>query len=347
MLRLWNLLCSLKLAIALASLATLTIMLGSLWMPGNTQLFGQLETLPLGAWLAGPGREQLTMGWWVYLACALITGFGLNTLCCFIDWLVHLKTRWRKSGEYLLHFGFFLVLLAYIWGSSSGTRSLDLAVPLGATRPLPGLAGHYLHLNSFTPQIDPSGRPLDFPQQLSLRRGDHELTRQQVRFNHPLIWKDIVVIPSSFSQQVNGFRFSSPQGQFAWLAGTRLPLGAGQELEVLDFYPHVERQSNGRIAPRGTQLVNPAFLVQLTQKNRATWKGWYLLREGLPTQLLDAGLQLRPEAPLSIPVSRLTVSIDPGAPLAALGGVLMAIGASIAMISYYAKRRRGERPEVS
>ena len=77
-----------------------------------------------------------------------------------------------------------------------------MTLPLGATRPLPGVPGFYLHLDDFTPQIDQSGRTLDFPQKLSLHHGDTLLTTQQVRLNQPLIWQDLVIIPSSYNQLV-------------------------------------------------------------------------------------------------------------------------------------------------
>ncbi len=49
--RLWNLGCSLKLAIALASAATLLIMGGSLVMHFNPAIFGDMEQDIMGRWL--------------------------------------------------------------------------------------------------------------------------------------------------------------------------------------------------------------------------------------------------------------------------------------------------------
>jgi len=347
MLRIWTLLCSLKLAIVLASFATLSIMLGSLWMPGNASLFGQLDTKPLGEWLKGPGADQLALSWWVYLACILIILFGVNTLCCFIDWALNLRGRWRKAGEYLLHLGFCLVLIAYIWGSFTGSRSHELAISLGATRPLPVKQGHYLTLEAFTPHIE-NGRPLDFPQTLLLRQGENTLTRQDVRLNHPLIWNDLVIIPSSFSQHVEGFYVNSTRfGRIALSPGQTFEINPSQTFSVVDFFPHVIRERDGRLRPFGEQLGKPAFLIQVNEKGYPVWRGWYVLREGMPDELRRLGVILQPVAPISTPVSILTISSDPGAPLAATGGTLMALGVCLALISYYAKRRRGEHPEIS
>jgi len=348
MIRIWKFLCSLKLAITLASLATLAIMIGSLRVPGNPQLFTQLDTLVLGAWLQGPGMQAPALSWWVYLSSAAIVLFGVNTLCCFIDWLMNIRARWRKTGEYLLHLGFCLVLAAYLWGSFQGSRAHHLALPLGATLPLPGAAGHYLHLESFEPDFDDSGRPLDFPQHLQLLRGDTLLSSQNVRLNHPLLWKDMVVIPESFQQLTEGFEFLDPQlGRTFWRAGTSLRLADDRMLEILAFVPHVRRLDDGRIQQLSEQLVNPAFLLRLRIGTEESWQGWYLLREGVPPELVTAGLAPRPLAPLTRPVSLLNINYDPGAPLAACGGLFMAAGASLALFSYYAKRRRGERPEAA
>ena len=203
----------------------MTIIIGSVRMPGNAELFSQLDTLVLGAWLEGPGASEIVLSWWVYAVCVILILFGVNTLCCFIDWLLHIRSRWRKSGEYLLHLGFCLVLVAYIWGSFLGTRDIRIAIPQGATRPLPAMPGYYLKLDSFTPRIDDSGRPLDFPQQLSLLHGDEIITSQQVRLNHPLVWKDLVVIPASYRQDASGFLFFDSQlGTHEWLPGKRLRL---------------------------------------------------------------------------------------------------------------------------
>ena len=94
------------------------------------------------------------------------------------------------------------------------------------------------------------------------------------------------------------------------------------------------------------ELGNPAFLLQLERVGETPWKGWYLLREPPPTIFKEARILLCPLSPATVPISVLTISIDPGAPLAAAGGILMGLGAILAMISYYAKRQRGEHPDI-
>jgi len=345
--RVWKWLCSLKLAVTLASVATLTIMVGSVRIPAHPDLFGQLDSRVLGDWLRGPGADHPALSWWVFVASITLVLFGLNTLCCFIDWLGNLRARWRKTGEYLLHLGFCLVLVAYVGGSFYGSRAHPLAVPLDATRPVPERPGYYLHLAQLEPLVDSSGRPLDYPQELHLYHGDTLLTRQQVRLNHPLLWHDMVVIPESAARVSEGFRFFDPKlGASAWRTGTRLLGPDGTHLDVEAFYPHLQRLANGELRPVSEQLVNPGFLLNLKRNDAPLWRGWYLLREGLPAELLAAGFAPRPLEPLQRPLTLLKVYFDPGAPLAAAGGFLMGVGSLVTLFSYYAKRRRGERPEV-
>jgi len=96
----WSFLCSLKLAIVLASCATLMAVGGSLLMPSNPQVFNLLDEMILRDWLVEVAPETPSLTRWVAVAAVLVLLPGLNTLCCVIDWLVHLRSRWRKSGEY-------------------------------------------------------------------------------------------------------------------------------------------------------------------------------------------------------------------------------------------------------
>lgn len=129
--RLWKLLCSLKLTIVLASLATLLAVGGSVLMPFNPAFF-DLDSMPLGQWLNGIGRQHLELTWWIPAGGVVIVLLGVNTLCCFVDWLFHIRTRWRKAGEYFIHLGFVLILCAFLWGSQTGFRSEKKRCPDGA-----------------------------------------------------------------------------------------------------------------------------------------------------------------------------------------------------------------------
>ena len=91
--RIWNFCCSLKLAIYLASATTLLLMGGSLLVPANRHIFGAMDQMTLGEWFIQIAANQPQKTWWLYLAALTMVLFGLNTLCCFFDWLWNLRAR--------------------------------------------------------------------------------------------------------------------------------------------------------------------------------------------------------------------------------------------------------------
>lgn len=238
----WKLLCSLKLAIVLASSATLLAVGGSLLMPFNPQVFGSLDRLPLGPWLNLVATREPGLTWWIPVGGVLVVLLGVNTLCCFIDWLLQFRARWRKGGEYLIHLGFVLILLAFLWGSQAGFRSEQNGLLVGQSKPLPQL-GVTLKLEAFKPVLAPSGRPLDMLNTLALYQGERLVKRVEARTNHPLTWKGLVVIPASYGQTLRGGRSHTyslltinydPGARLAF-AGS-LAMGCGVLLTLVSFY---------------------------------------------------------------------------------------------------------------
>jgi cytochrome c biogenesis protein len=345
--RIWKLLCSLKLAIVLASAATLLIMGGSLLLPFYPRTFGPMDQLTLGDWLrtTGAARPQLT--WWVFAAGALVLLLGVNTLCCFIDWARNLRARWRKSGEYLIHLGFILILVAYVWGSLAGFRSGGNRLFVGEVREIAGLPGYALRLEAFEPQLTAGGRPVDMLSSVALLHGDRVLAQKVVKTNDPLSRGGLVVVPASFGREPAGYTFFvSGHGAVPLAVGSRLELAGGRLLRMLDFYPDALPRGDGEAAYRGDTLGNPAIRLELLQPAQEPWRGWYFLRGEIPFPLLEAGVRLWPTDPLFRVYSELTVNYDPGAPLAMAGAAAMLAGVLLAAGSFYYKRSRGDRPEV-
>jgi len=344
--RIWNLLCNLKLTIWLASITTVLTMAGSIVMIKFPKTFGSIDQMILADWFARFGQTRPELSWWLGIVFAAVLLLGLNTLCCFLDWLLRIRARWRKSGEYLIHLGFILCLVAFVWGSLAGSRSEGNAIRVGDTLPLDShLPGHALRLDAFEP-VFINGQFSDMRSTLTLLHDGRELRQQVIRLNHPLTEGDLIVLPATFAQEAEGFRCDSPQGSVELRPGSVMRLADGKVLRTLRFFPDVQRGGDGRIYPVGDEVNNPAFELELLHPQDDPWRGWYLLREGLPAPLVAAGLQLRPREPLLRAVSVLTINRDPGAELAKLGGILMGLGVVLALVSFYAKRRRGDRPEL-
>lgn len=344
---LWKLLCSLKLAIVLASLVTLLGMAGSLVMHAHPELFGNLDRVTLGDWLKTSAQSAPRLTWWLWLAGLLLILFGVNTLCCFLDWLWTIRHRWRKCGEYLIHAGFVLLLVAYLWGSLAGFRHDRLRIFPGDSFAIPEQPGVELRLTGFEPRLDERGMPLDMLNQLQLWRDGRQLLSTEARINHPLTWRGLVVVPTSFGQDVQGFRCFQPgRGMLEMSAGQRHTFPGEVELLVEDFLPDVRRTSDGQVVAAGRQLANPAFLLEVRRGGQSLWRGWHLLRESPPFALVANGIRYRPVEPLVNTFSVLTVNYDPGASLALAGGGLMLVGVVLATVSFYRKRRRNEHPDI-
>lgn len=343
--RLWNLLCSLKLAIVLASAATLLLIGGSVIMLRYPKTFGEIDSVTLGEWMSRFALSKFSITWWFLLACLLIVLLGINTLCCFCDWLPKFRARWRKSGEYLIHLGFVLVLIAFIMGSVSGGRSENHRLRIGETIDLSAIApGYTLRLDAFAPEFTAEGRPDDLKSTLTLFRNDEVRAQQQIRINHPLMVDSLVILPASLNQIAEGFRFDSPSGPVELKAGSVMRTEKGM-LRVLRFYPDAVR-SGGTVVERSDLLQNPAFELEVISSDNGPQRFWYHLREGVPQPLVAAGLTLRPTEPLAAWVSILTVNRDPGDRLALLGGLCLGLGSLFALFSFYDKRQRGDRPDV-
>lgn len=250
--RAWKLLCSLKLTIVLASAAAFLTIGGSVLIPFNP-VFASLDTMPLGQWIASVGEESPGLSWWIPVSGGLVVLLGVNTLCCFVDWLFHLRARWRKTGEYFIHLGFVLILVAFLWGSQSGFRSEKNGVLLGQSLRINPL-DVVVTLEGVKPFLNPQGMPMDSLTTLALYRDGRLLKRVEARANHPLMWNGLLVIPTSYGRTM----------------------------------------AEGRV----------------------------------------------------VPYSLLTINYDPGAGLAFAGSLTMGAGVLLAMISFYRKRSRGDRPDI-
>lgn len=345
--RLWALGCSLKLAIWVASAATLLIMGGSLVMNARPRIFGGMDATTINAWFADAWRSAPHLTWWLPLTALCLAVFGINTLCCLLDWLCHFKARWRKTGEYLIHTGFLLLLIGYAWGNLAGFRSGPHRLAPGETLALPQLPGYSLRLESFTPDFSPEGRPLNMVSEVVLLQDAAAVAHGTVRINHPLLHDGLVVLATSLDQYLAGFRCFVPGiGVVDLKAGSRVHLPGGGTLGILSLLGDARRTSDGRVTPLSDQLGNPAMQLLLVNADGSAWQGWYFLREPAPAPLLRAGVAPQPLQPLAGYASLLTVNRDPGAGLALAGGSLLTIGVVFAFFSFYRKRARGDRPQV-
>ena len=345
--RIWSLCCSLKLAIVLSSLATAIAIAGSLIMHFNPAAFGNLDGSSFSDWHAAYGSKTPLLTAWFYFTGLLLVLLSLNTLCCFIDWLQRFRSRWRKSGEYLIHLGFVLIIIAYFWGSFAGSRSEGNIFQIGQTKPITALKGHYLRLDAFEPVLNAQGRPLDMKNHVSLLKGDQVLLSEVVRTNTPMIYNGVTIVPASFGQETIGYNVILPafRSTVAIRAGYSIDLLAGTRLDIFTFYSDA-MQAGNRVIQRSQQAINPAIRARLSREGETVWNGWYFLRQPLPEPLREAGFAFVVREPITRPYSMLTINSDPGLTVALIGSISMTVGVIFAMFSFYYKRQRGDRPDI-
>lgn len=345
--RLWKFLCSLKLAIVLASTAVALMLGGSLLMPGRPSVFAPMDQMTLGEWFARIGAHHPGTTWWVLAAGFLLLLLAVNTVCCFIDWMANLRYRWRKTGEYLLHLGFVLVFAAYLWGALAGSRGEPLQIKPGQTAAVSILPGHYLRMLDVEPVPAGAGRIMDMSAKMVLLRGDVEIARHRIRTNSPLMHEGLAVVPLTFNRGTAGLRAAAPGlGSLDLVPGTTIDLPEGGTLKVHAFYPWAVRNAAGGVVYRGENPIRPALELELSRPGNTPWRGWYFPDEGLPAPLSESGVRLRPVEFISTYQGIFAVNRDPGASLALAGGIAMTAGVFVAMFSFYSKRSRGDRPEL-
>jgi cytochrome c biogenesis protein len=345
--RLWDLGCSLKLAIWVASAATLLIMGGSVVMARNPRLFAGMDAAVMTSWFADAWRTAPQLTWWLPLTALCLLLFFVNTCCCLLDWLLHLKARWRKCGEYLIHTGFLLLLAGYAIGSVAGFRSGPHRLAAGETLTLPDAPAYALRLERFAPSFSQSGPPLDMANDLVLLHEGDEAVRATVRINAPLQHAGLVILATSLDQRMTGVRCALPDvGLVDLYPGSRVTLPTGVSLAVLAVLADARPTADGGALPRGELLGDPALQLRLVRSDGSSWQGWYFLRQTPPAALVEAGAVPQPVEALVGYVSLLTVNYDPGAGLALAGGACLTLGVLLALFSFYRKRARGEHPQI-
>jgi hypothetical protein len=173
---------------------------------------------------------------------------------------------------------------------------------------------------------------------VTLLKGDHELKTTTIRFNHPLTYGDLVILAGSYFHQAIGFSCYLNQQRVELKQGSTHLLSSGSRINVVEFHPDIQSRGRGT-ADNGT-LRNPAFLLEVGGPNQERKNIWYVVRQGAPQLLLAVGFNPQRLTPLYTRYSQLIINRDPGAPLAAAGGTVMALGILISLRSFYAKRSR-------
>ena len=159
--RLWRLLISIELCLALLALVCLVMAAGSFGLTG--EYAAAINAMPLLVWLH---EVPVGVSWWLWLTLVFLALLVLNTLLCSSE------TLWSRRGRggwlvllapQLIHAGFLLIVLAHLL-SATGSSLQQMVVQEGSLATLPD--GVQFGVAGISVNASPSGLPTGFSSEL-------------------------------------------------------------------------------------------------------------------------------------------------------------------------------------
>ena len=159
--RLWRLLISIELCLALLALVCLVMAAGSFGLTG--EYAAAINAMPLLVWLH---EVPVGVSWWLWLTLVFLALLVLNTLLCSSE------TLWSRRGRggwlvllapQLIHAGFLLIVLAHLL-SATGSSLQQMVVQEGSLATLPD--GVQFGVAGISVTASPSGMPTGFSSEL-------------------------------------------------------------------------------------------------------------------------------------------------------------------------------------
>lgn len=121
---------SIKTYLWLSGFSILAFLAGSFYIPGNLEVFSEINDMPLFSWLSS-NADGLDKFYWIYLLLCLMFLLGMNILICTLDAVIRKTTRGgliEVLSPQVLHTGVIFVLLGQLVSSSTGYKR---DIPLG------------------------------------------------------------------------------------------------------------------------------------------------------------------------------------------------------------------------
>jgi hypothetical protein len=192
----------------------------------------RMDAYPFRLWLQEVGSRTLPHSLWIYILVLLSYLLVLSLLLCTVNWFIRRRNRLRGLGEVLVHLGFLFLFGGFVIGSTFGSRTQGIAVPVGAAAKIAG-SDLALRLDDLRIRRDASGRPRETVSDITLLQGGKEAARGEVRLNHPMIHGSTVVYPRDTARRVVGAELSVAGGAPVRIAGGgALDLEGGRRLRA-------------------------------------------------------------------------------------------------------------------
>lgn len=286
----------------------------------------KMDAYPFRLWLREIASRTLPHSLWVYILVLLSYLLVLSLLLCTVKWFLKRRNRLRGLGEVLVHLGFLLLFGGFVIGSSLGSRTQGIALPVGATREI-GETGASLRLDALRLVRDESGRPRETVSDMTLLREGVEKAKGEVRLNHPLIKGATVVYPRDAGRGVGAAVLGISRGKGVRIAaGGSVDVEGGRRLHVEALLQPGERRGS---------LLGPGVLLALRGGGGAHLGSAFLspLPGKRPRAVLD-GLPVVLLRLVEEPVGIYDVHRDPGVWLVIAGTVVLGLGTVWALAGY-------------
>ena len=167
--RSWIFLGNTKVSLCLIYALFADVMLGSIVMRHNPQIFFPLKNQFLQEWIFSYGIKNMALAWWLFAAIFLLFFLSVSTTVCITNNLIFTVKHLGKNGflqgflmlaPSVMHTGFLLLLMGQLLSHTVGVNSHGNILTVGVGKRLPG-SDIRIVLNSL--KVDFSDENTHFP----------------------------------------------------------------------------------------------------------------------------------------------------------------------------------------
>jgi len=201
-----RLLSSLKTTLALILFLVILSICGSAQIHFDPSSYNTIEQGVLFEWLLPRGLTGST--WWVWGMIVLSGLLVLNTtVCAALRLAKYFRSRRmpvRAFFAHLGHLGFLLVMAAHLLGSAAGFRAGERPVFRGQSFKLDQRPDWEFKLGETAIEFAPEGYPKSLSAEVSVERGEGEVSSALLGINRPMILDGVAVYVNNVQQGLRG-----------------------------------------------------------------------------------------------------------------------------------------------
>jgi len=294
----------------------------------------------------------------VYIATLMM--LAINLAACAVKRLKRIRGKYRKRdwGYLLTHLGILVIFAGSLTTMLAGFRTMLWLSPNETAQTIQDQRGNTIELGfeielkKFAIELHPGGMLDEFVSEVVVRKENKSPETLTITVNHPLSINGFKIFQSSYQpSQKPGVDLSvklpgQTKAEIMALSIDKKPMSLKTPecepllLAVLRYEPDFVMTGPGEFGSRSMNPNNPAVLVQLQCGNNEPEYQWLFLRhKNAHATDFEAGLTIILDGVEQYDTG-LEIVKDPGAPLVALGGLLLIAGLFLYISS---GKRMGDR----